>query len=80
MIVLAAFLVLVVARSVALTFVFGFRLGGPSWIAEAQRVRAEAAAAQRQLHEITRAAFIAMAEEAEGLRSRGRSSQPDPAS
>ncbi len=73
MIVLAIFLVLVVALLVALTFVLGFRLGGQSWIAEAQRVRAEAAAAERQLHDITRAAFVAMAEEAE-VRQRGHAS------
>ena len=46
-----------------LFFLLGFRLGGQSWIAEAQRVRAEAAAAERQLHDLTRSAFVAMAEE-----------------
>jgi hypothetical protein len=55
---------------IALTFLLGFRLGGQSWITEAQRVRAEAAAAERQLHDLTRSAFVAMAEEAEKRRPR----------
>lgn len=70
MVVLALFLILSVVVIVVLTFMLGFRLGGQSWIAEAQRVRAEAAAAERQLHDMTRAAFIAMAEEAEQARRR----------
>lgn len=54
---------------VILTFLLGFRLGGQSWITEAHRVRAEAAAAERQLHDLTRSAFVAMAEEAQRRRS-----------
>lgn len=72
MMVLVAFMILSVALVVVLTFLLGFRLGGNSWLAEAQRVRAEAAAAERQLHDMTRSAFVAMAEEAEARRSRGR--------
>lgn len=74
MIVLAIFLFLAVALLVTTTFVLGFRLGGQSWITEAQRVRAEAAAAERQLHDITRAAFVAMAEEVEGRHHHGHPS------
>ena len=74
MIALVAFLFLSVLSIVALTFLLGFRLGGQSWIAEAQRVRAEAAVAERQLHDMTRAAFVAMAEEAESRRNPGRAS------
>ena len=74
MIVLTVFLILSVALVVVLTYLLGFRLGGQSWIAEAQRVRAGAAVAERQLHDMTRAAFIAMAEEAEGRRNPRRAS------
>lgn len=69
MIPLLALLILSIGLIVALTFLLGFRLGGQSWLAEAQRVRAEAAVAERQLHDLTRAAFVAMAEEAEARRS-----------
>lgn len=72
MIVLIICLLLSVSAMVALSYLLGFRLGGQSWVAEAQRVRAEAAAAERQLHDLTRSAFVAMAEEAERRRPRGR--------
>lgn len=65
---LVIFLLLSVSLIVTLTYLLGFRLGGQSWISEAQRVRAEAAAAERQLHDLTRSAFVAMAEEAERRR------------
>jgi hypothetical protein len=67
-ILLALLLILSVALVVLLTYLLGFRLGGQSWLTEAHRVRAEAAAAERQLHELTRQAFVAMAEEAEAKR------------
>lgn len=60
--------ILLVAALVGLTFLLGFRLGGQSWLAELHEVRAEAAAAERQLHDLTRSAFVAMAEEAERRR------------
>lgn len=72
MIVLIVCLLLSVSVMVALAYLLGFRLGGQSWVAEAQRVRAEAAAAERQLHDLTRSAFVAMAEEAERRRPHGR--------
>ena len=72
MIALVVFLIVSIGFVVALTFLLGFRLGGQSWIAEAQRVRAEAAVAERQLHDLTRAAFVAMAEEAEARRPNQR--------
>jgi hypothetical protein len=65
---LMIFLVIAVALLVVLTYLLGFRLGGQSWVAEAQRVRAQAAAAERQLHDLTRSAFVAMAEETERRR------------
>lgn len=68
MVLLIVFLLLSVSLIVTLTYLLGFRLGGQSWISEAQRVRAEAAAAERQLHDLTRSAFVAMAEEAERRR------------
>lgn len=71
MIALAVFLFLSVGLIVMLTFLLGFRLGGHPWITEAQRVRADAAAAERNLHELTRSAFVAMAEEAERRRLGG---------
>lgn len=72
MIVLTVCLILSVLAIVALCFLVGFRLGGDSWVSEVQRVRAEAAAAERQLHELTRSAFVAMAEEAQRGRLDGR--------
>lgn len=51
-----------------LVYLLGFRLGGQSGISELQRVRAEAAEAERQLHDLTRSAFVAMAEAAERRR------------
>ena len=65
MIALGIALVVTLSVIAVLTFLLGFRLGGHSWVAEAQRVKAEAANAQRELHDLTRAAFVAMAEEAE---------------
>jgi hypothetical protein len=71
---LSFLLILSIALVVVLTFLLGFRLGGQSCVAEAQRVRAEAAVAERQLHDMTRAAFVAMAEEAETQRNQRRAS------
>jgi hypothetical protein len=63
-IILLSLLAVAVSFIVLLTYVLGFRLGGQSWFTEMHRVRAEAAAAQREMHSLTRAAFEAMAEEA----------------
>jgi hypothetical protein len=68
MIWLTVFLLAAVAVIVGLVFLLGFRLGGQSWQSEAVRVRAEAAAAERELHDLTRSAFVAMAEEAQRRR------------
>lgn len=65
MIWLILFLVLSVVALVVVVFLLGFRLGGHSWLIETHRVRAEAAAAERQLHDLTRSAFVAMSEAAE---------------
>lgn len=71
MIVLGVIITLVIAMAlvVILTYLLGFRLGGQSWMTEANRVRAEAAQAERQLHDLTRSAFVAMAEQAEQRRT-----------
>ncbi|MCP3880848.1 MAG: hypothetical protein GY701_21005 [Sulfitobacter sp.] len=53
-----------VTLAITLTYLLGFRLGSHYSSTETQRVRAQAAAAQRQLHDLTRVAFVAMAEEA----------------
>jgi len=72
-IVLVLCLILSVALTVVLTYLLGFRLGCASWIAQAHRVRSQAAQAERELHDLTRTAFVAMAEEAERRRFGGRS-------
>ena len=63
----AAIVALIVAVSVLLVLVVvalavGVQLGGRHGRNEAQRVRLEAGRAQRQLHDLTRQAFVAMAE------------------
>ena len=69
MIELSLLLVGVAGVAVLLAFLLGFRLGGQTWVDEVQRVKAEAAVAERQMHDLTRAAFVAMAEKAEAHRS-----------
>lgn len=69
MIVLLVLLVLMVVMAM---FLLGFRLGGDHWQAELTRLRLEAVKAERQMHDLTRQAFVAMAEHAERHRSRSR--------
>lgn len=64
MIVLGVALVLAVLALGAVLFLLGFRLGGEHWYNELLRVQLEAAQAERRLHDLTRQAFVAMAEEA----------------
>jgi hypothetical protein len=54
---------------VALVFILGFRLGGDHWQARLTQVRLEAARAERELHDLTRNAFVAMTEAAQERRS-----------
>ena len=49
-------------------FLLGFRIGGEHWREQVLQVRQEGAQASRQMHELTRQAFVAMAEEAERRR------------
>lgn len=61
------FLSILVALLILAAFAFflGFRLGGDHWESELTRLRMESVQAERQLHDLTRHAFIAMAEQVE---------------
>ncbi len=69
MIIFVIFLLLLILV-VALTFLLGFRVGGDRWSSELARVQTEAMDAQRQMHDLTREAFIAMAEHVDHERLR----------
>jgi hypothetical protein len=49
----------------SVAFLLGFRVGGDHWQSELTRVRVEAVEAERRLHDLSRQAFIAMAEKVE---------------
>lgn len=57
--------ILTAAGLVAVIFLLGFRLGGEHWQSELTKVRLEAAQAEKQLHNLTRQAFITMAGQVE---------------
>ena len=65
MIVLTLLLLLALGALIAVVFLLGFRLGGDHWQKELLQVRTEAVRAERQLHNLTRQAFVAMAEQVE---------------
>ncbi len=50
------------------TFLFGFRLGGATRQEELLRIRMESVQAERQLQDLTREAFLALAHHAEERR------------
>ena len=50
---------------VGIAYLLGFRLGSEDATDELARVRLEAARAERQIHDLTRQAFISMAEHVE---------------
>jgi hypothetical protein len=52
-------------------YLLGFRLGGRYWESRISEIRSESAEASRQMHDLTREAFVAMAEHA--FRHRGDS-------
>jgi len=56
---------------ISVMYVLGFHVGGEHWLSELTRVRMEAAQAERRLHDLTRQAFVAMAEHVE-RRTAGR--------
>lgn len=68
MIVLVILLLVVLLGVMATVFLLGFRLGGEHWQSELARVRLQAAQAERQLHDLTRQAFVSMAEKVERRR------------
>lgn len=57
---LALFGVIVLAASLA--YLLGYRIGGQQWQTRLDQVRAEGAEASRQMHDLTREAFVAMAD------------------
>ena len=56
---------LFVLSLIGVIYVLGFHVGGEHWLSELARVRLEAARAERRLHDLTREAFVAMAEHVE---------------
>lgn len=66
-------LLILLAGLLAASYLLGFRLGGDHWREEVLRVRTESAAAQSRIHELTRQAFIAMAEAVQERRPGGTS-------
>jgi hypothetical protein len=58
-------LIAVIIILTATVYVFGFHVGGEHWHSELVRVRVEAAQAERRLYDLTRKAFVAMAEHVE---------------
>jgi hypothetical protein len=67
---LALLLIIALAALAGVVFLLGFRLGGEHWQSELVRVRMEGAHAQRQMHDLTRQAFITMAQHVERRRHR----------
>ena len=51
--------------TVVLAYLLGFKMGGDSRASELRLVRSRAERASRDMHDLTRAAFVAMAEEAQ---------------
>lgn len=68
MVVLLVVIFVLTLLAILTAFLLGFRLGGERWQSELTRVRLEAAHAERQLHDLTREAFVAMAERIERRR------------
>ena len=57
--------IITAAALVGVIFLLGFRLGGEHWQSELTKVRPEAAQAEKQLHNLTRQAFVTMAGQVE---------------
>ena len=72
MILVLASLLVVLSLLAAALFLFGFRLGEDHSQSELRQVRLEAAQAERQLHDLTRQAFVAMARRVEQHRQTGQ--------
>jgi uncharacterized membrane protein YciS (DUF1049 family) len=69
---LVVFLLVALVTLGAALFLLGFQLGGEHWQARLLRVRLESERAQRQMHDLTRQAFVAMSQRAEQSRRRSR--------
>jgi len=65
---LVLLVVLLLAALVTASYLLGFRLGGQKLQEDLLRVRLEGIEAQRAMHNLTREAFVAMAEHAERQR------------
>jgi hypothetical protein len=65
MVTLAIVILIILLGLTAAVFLLGFRLGGEHWQSEVTKIRMEAARAERQLHDLTRQAFVAMTQHAE---------------
>lgn len=61
LLILAILLVMALSASV---YLIGYLLGSHGWRAKLDQVRAESRVAERQLHDLTRKAFIAMSDRA----------------
>lgn len=68
MVFLLILILLVLAGLLVAVFTFGFHVAGTNWQRQLLQARTEAAEAGRQMHDLTRRAFVAMAEEAERQR------------
>ena len=73
MIILLVLILILLTTLMTTLFLLGFRIGGEHWQREVLQVRHEGARASREMHELTRRAFVSMAEEAERQRRGGRS-------
>ena len=51
-----------IVLAIVASFLLGFRLGGSHWQTRLIRTQMQAASARRQLHDLTRQAFVAMAD------------------
>lgn len=73
----ALVLLILALGSMTSLYLLGFRLGGDYWASELRRVQEEAARAERALHDMTRRAFVSMAEEVERRNGRNDTVAPD---
>lgn len=68
LLIITILLVLALSASV---YLIGYLLGSHGWRAKLEQVRAESREAERQLHDLTRDAFVAMSEQALRYRDHG---------
>jgi cob(I)alamin adenosyltransferase len=69
LLILSVLLLLTLSAS---TYLLGYTLGGHGWRAKLDQARTESREAERQLHNLTRDAVIAMSEHVNRLRQNGR--------